>query len=102
MNSALGMDVENLRLVEVLPGCVGADNVYWQGCLSVLKWAYGQDLPPRWLGQTTKRVGGDAQPSAGTMRSGARGSWVQNSGKTRSPRGPGAWKAKSRSSERPS
>lgn len=43
-----------------------------------------------------------AQPSAGTMRSGARGSRVQSSGKTRCPRGPGAWKANSRSSERPS
>ena len=43
-----------------------------------------------------------SQPSAGTMRSWARASRVHSSGKTRSPRGPGAWKAKSKSRERPS
>lgn len=62
-------------------------------------WMSADGLAPR--RPLAAGVGG-TQPSAGTMRSGARASRVQSSGKTRSPRGPGAWKAKSRSSERPS
>lgn len=86
----------------------------WVGCFSLLwQWACGQDpenergFPrPRGSslasGETRVGVVLETQLSAGTMRSGARGSRVQRSGKMRSPRGPGAWKVKSRSSERPS
>lgn len=109
-NSALGMDVEIggqwRSYLEKMEGGGGP------GCLSIhLPGGRGQD-PCNEEGFRCSRGsclfgarperGRASQPSAGTMRSWARASRVHSSGKTRSPRGPGAWKAKSKSRERPS